>query len=113
MCVKLFDLNERVCGVWDYLIKAKFNDIMQLPEVFDDVRDLKINQEAKWLIGYWCNKGSCEPRNKPSTWMKSGVRPNSQWGTAIKTRIATQLENIRHWTCEQKSYEHIENVDAT
>lgn len=111
--VKLFDLNERVCGVWDFLIHAKSKEIMLLPEIFDDVRELKINQEAKWLIGYWCNKGSCEPRNKPSTWMKSGVRPDSQWGTAIKIRIASQLENIRHWTCEQKSYEHIENVNAT
>lgn len=58
--VKLFDLNERVCGTWNFLIKAKASEIMTLPELFDDVRDLKICQEAKWLIGYWCNKGSCE-----------------------------------------------------
>lgn len=111
--VKLFDLNERVCGVWNFLINAKASEIMSLPELFEDVRDLKVCQEAKWLIGYWCNKGSCEPRNKPSTWMKSGVNPNSQWGAAIKNRIASQLDGIRHWTCEQKSFDKIENFSAT
>lgn len=111
--VKLFDLNERVCAVWLFLISASEREIMSLPVKFDDVRDLKVSQEAKWLIGFWCNKGSCEPRNKPSTWMKSGVRPNSQWGEAIKFRISSQLQYIRHWEVQKNSYETIPNQKAT
>jgi site-specific DNA-adenine methylase len=112
--IKLYDLNERIVGTWKYLINVSEQEIIALPEIFDDVRDLNISQEAKWLIGYWCNKGSCEPRNKPSTWMKSGVRPNSQWGRVIKQRIASQLKFIRHWTCDLKDYKNIEHKeDAT
>jgi site-specific DNA-adenine methylase len=107
--VQLYDLNERIVGTWKYLISVSEKEILSLPEVFEDVRHLKIAQESKWLIGYWCNKGSCEPRNMPSTWMKSGVRPNSQWGPAIKERIASQLKDIRHWTCELKDYNSLEN----
>lgn len=102
--VKLYDLNERIVGTWNYLIRASEKEILSLPEIFTDVRDLSVAQEAKWLIGYWCNKGSCEPRNMPSTWMKSGIRPNSQWGPAIKQRIASQLKDIRHWSCELRDY---------
>ena len=107
--VKLYDLNERIVGVWNYIFKVSANEILSLPEKFDDVRSLKVCQEAKWLIGYWCNKGSCEPKNMPSTWMKSGVRPNSQWGPAIKNRIAGQLDSVRHWTCERKGYSELSN----
>lgn len=111
--VWLYDLNEHVIGVWDYLICASEREILRLPDQITDVRDLKIVQEAKWLIGFWCNKGSTEPRNKPSTWMKSGIRPNSQWGPAIKTRIASQLCYIRHWKCRIQSYQNITNIQAT
>lgn len=107
--VLLYDLNERIVGTWNYLINVSEKEIYSLPEIFDDVRHLKVAQEAKWLIGYWCNKGSCEPRNMPSTWMKSGVRPNSQWGPAIKERIASQLREIRHWKCELKDFNDLEN----
>ena len=91
------------------MIKVTEKEVLSLPEVFTDVRHLDVAQEAKWLIGYWCNKGSCEPRNLPSTWMKSGIRPNSQWGRAIKERIASQLKDIRHWRCELKDYHQLEN----
>ncbi len=111
--VNLYDLNERVVGVWNYLIKVKESEILNLPEIFEDVRNLNIPQEAKWLVGFWCNKGSCEPRNKPSTWMKSQIRPASHWGSAIKSRIATQLKEIRHWECSHGSYSDIENSPAT
>lgn len=111
--VKLFDLNPRIVGVWQYLISVKEKEIRALPEIFDDARHLSVPEEARWLIGFWCNKGTAEPRNKPSTWMKSGVRPNSQWGPAIKNRIASQLINIRHWTVTLGSYEKIENETAT
>ncbi len=111
--VCLYDINERVVGVWNYLIRATPNEILILPEIIEDVRLLDIPQEAKWLIGFWCNKGSCEPRNKPSTWMKSGIRPNSQWGEAIKHRIASQLQFIRHWKCELKSYLDVNQSEAT
>ncbi len=111
--IKLLDINPRIIGTWQYLIKVKEREILALPEVFEDVRELNICQEAKWLAGFWCNKGSAEPRNKPSTWMKSGVHPNSQWGAAIKHRIASQLKDIRHWEASLGSFQDIKNEKAT
>ncbi len=111
--IKLLDKNPRIIGTWNYLIKVKESEILALPEIFDDVRETNVCQEAKWLMGLWCNKGSSEPHNKPSTWMKSGVRPNSQWGLAIKNRIAVQLENIRHWKAALGSFADIDNEQAT
>ena len=105
--IMLFDRNERIVGVWKYLIQAKESSILNLPEVFDDVRDLPISQEEKWLIGFWINKGGVEPRNKPSSWMKNKSRPKSHWGSEIKQRIATQLKFIRHWQCELETFENI------
>ena len=111
--VKLLDKNPRVVGVWQYLIKVSEIEILELPDVFDDVRSLNVCEEARWLIGLWCNKGSCEPRNVASTWMKSGVRPNSQWGAAIKQRIASQLKFIRHWQIALGCFTDIENETAS
>lgn len=111
--VQLVDKNPRIVGVWKYLIKVKEREVLSLPEIFDDVRNIDVCEEAKWLIGFWCNKGSCEPRNKPSTWMKSGIRPNSQWGPAIKQRIASQLKEIRHWRASLGCFTEIENKRAT
>jgi site-specific DNA-adenine methylase len=113
--IHLYDVNERIVGLWNYLIKVDEKEILNLPEIFNHISELtNIPQEAKWLIGFWCNKGSCEPRNMPSSWMRSGVRPNSYWGEAIKNRIASQLKHIRHWSCELKSYNQlVDNSPAT
>ena len=112
--VFLYDVNPRIVSVWQYLLKVSESEILNLPELFEDLREVKnISQEAKWLIGFWCNKGSCEPRNRPSIWMKSGIRPNSQWGQAIKQRIASQLASIRHWKVLNRGYDDIENITAT
>jgi site-specific DNA-adenine methylase len=45
--------------------------------------------------------------------MRESLRPHSFWGKAIRKRIALQLKHIRHWKIEQKSYEEVENREAT
>jgi len=111
--VKLFDLDPAICGIWDYLIKSDSNEILALPIEFNSVDDLKIPQEARWLIGFWLNKGTSTPSKTPSRWMRDGARPNSFWGTAIRQRIAGQVGLIKHWTIEQKSFDEIDNQEAT
>jgi hypothetical protein len=91
---------------------VKEQEILGLPTVIIDVRDVPICQEAKWLIGFWLNKGSVSPRNLPSRWMRDGLRPNSFWGDAIKSRIAGQLGYIRHWKITNRDYSEIENQEA-
>ncbi len=111
--VHLFDIDPIICGVWDYLIHVSEAEILSLPVDITHVDDANINQEAKWLIGFWLNKASTQPGKQPSKWMRSKIRPNSYWGETIKQRIASQVNLIRHWTIEQKSFADIGNENAT
>jgi site-specific DNA-adenine methylase len=111
--IRLYDVNDRIVSLWSYLITVKESEILSLPEKFEDVRDLKVSQEAKYLIGFWINAGVAEPCNKPSSWMRSGLKPQCFWGSHNKLRIASQLRHIRHWKIENKSFEKIDNEYAT
>jgi len=111
--VLLFDANPKVCAVWQYLISVSEKEILSLPEKFEDVRQLDICDAAKWLIGFWLNKGCVSPCNVPSAWMREGTRPNSFWGRVIKERIAAQVDSIRHWKCEQIDFLTLQNREAT
>jgi hypothetical protein len=111
--VDLYDADERVIGVWQYLIAAEPDEIMRLPVVVTDVRSLDMCQEAKWLIGFWLNKGSEAPRLTATTWMRSGLCPNSYWGDAIRSRIAAQVPAIKHWTAQVSDYADVPLVRAT
>ena len=111
--VLLFDLDPVICSVWDYLINVKESEILSLPLEITDVREIQLCQEAKWLIGFWLNKGSVSPRNIPGKWMRSNCRPNSYWGEVIRSRIASQLDYIRHWKIKNISYDKIDNQYAS
>lgn len=111
--VTLYDTDPAVYGVWSYLLKASKQDILALPLNVQHVDDLSVCQEAKWLIGFWLNKGSTAPSLTPSSWMRSGMRPNSQWGKVIRERIAHQIGSIKHWKVLNKSYEEANNTEAT
>src|SRR5690606_17747868 len=59
--------------------------------------DLKVCEEAKWLIGFWLNRATSSPRKSPSKWMREGIRPGSFWGDRVRQTIASQVDSIRHW----------------
>jgi site-specific DNA-adenine methylase len=111
--VVLYDLDPAICGVWEYLIHASVEEIRALPIDVSHVDQLDACQEAKWLIGFWLNKGASQPHLSPSAWMRSGIRPNSYWGETIRDRIATQIPSIRHWKIRNASYEIAPNEAAT
>lgn len=109
----LLDADPVIVGVWDYLIKTPESEIRALPLVFETVDDLSVPVEAKWLIGFWLNKGTVFPCKTPSAWMREGLRPKSFWGAEIRERIASQQQYIRHWQISLGSYDGIENGHAT
>lgn len=111
--VKLYEVDERIYGIWKFLIGSSPEDIYNLPTVITHVDDYKICQEAKWLIGFWCNKGCAHPMKQPSIWMKEYNCPNSWWGESIKHRIASQLSQIKHWEIYNTSYVDIDNIKAS
>lgn len=111
--VWLYDVDPIICGVWDYLIRTPTSEILRLPLAVSHVDDLKIPQEARWLIGFWLNKGCASPCKTPSLWMREGLRPNSFWGSVIRQRVADQQERIRHWRIFNTSFETIPDMRAT
>lgn len=114
--VVLVERDPVVAGLWRYLIGATVTEILSLPDVPLDgssVDDLDVCQEARWLIGFWLNKGASRPMKTPAAWMRSGIRPNSFWGKEIRLRVASQVDRIRHWQVIEGSYEEAPDVTAT
>lgn len=111
--VTLVDVDPKIAGVWRYLIQATPEQILDLPDVTTTTDDLDVPKEAKWLIGFWLNKGSSTPAKSPSAWMRAGNHDTSFWGQAIRERIASQVDSIKHWTIIEGDYEQSPNLNAT
>lgn len=111
--VCLIDKDPIICGVWEYLIKATIREILELPDKFESVDEIQAPQEAKWLIGFWLNRATTHPCNKPSAWMRTGEHDTSFWGLEKRIRIAGQLEYIRHWQIFNSNYDNVPNYEAT
>jgi hypothetical protein len=105
--VILCEADPVVAGVWQYLIDVSPEEIRAIPDVQlgQSVDDLRVCTEAKWLVGFWLNRGASRPRRSPSLWMREGIRPGSFWGPRVRETIASQLDLIRHWRVYNKSYE--------
>lgn len=113
--VRLFDVNPVIVELWNYLIKVEESEIRSLPiGKIEDIRELPICQEAKWLIGFWAAKARTTPCNKPCGWVNKEKRLSRMyWGPHARERVAKQVKHIRHWTCELKSWEQIADYEAT
>lgn len=112
--VLLYDLNPVIHGIWSYLIKAKESEIRRLPTDFQNVDDLKIPQEARWLIGFWITKGNVHPNKSRSAWGRQYKNSGDckVWGEAVRTRIENQVKNIRGWKSYCDDYRECPNVTA-
>jgi hypothetical protein len=110
----LIDLNPRIVGVWDYLIHATEEEVRALPLDFDTVDDLDVCDGAKWLIGFWINRGNVEPCKKPGAWARQYRHSGDAkvWGEAARERIASQLHKIRGWETHLGSYQESPYIRA-
>jgi site-specific DNA-adenine methylase len=110
------DIDPVVTGTWLYLVSVSAEEILQLPDLepgqtTDDLGHLP--QEARWLIGWWLNKGSATPKKRASTFMLKHPAGAPYWGAGIRERIARQLPQIRHWTVTEKDYRDLPDTEAT
>lgn len=114
--VRLADADPVIVGVWQYLIRTPSSEIRLLPLLHPDecLQDLvALPDEARWLIGFWLNKGTAHPCTRPSAWMRDPRYASQFWGPQIRERIARQVEYIRHWRIQQATYESLPNPSAT
>jgi len=76
--VVLVETDPLIAGLWRWLIGASEREILTLPlEVGTTVRDLGLAPGPSALIGFWLNKGTSAPAQRPSAWMREGLRPRS------------------------------------
>jgi hypothetical protein len=113
--VWLNDADPIVAGTWEYLIGVSESEILSLPDLGagDTVNDFGLPQESRWLIGWWLNKGSAQPKLRPSSFMLNHAAGAPYWGESIRQRIASQLEAIRHWTVTNYDYEDLPDWSGT
>lgn len=104
--VILCEIDPILAAVWKYLSRVKPAEILAMRDLNPDesLDDLRVCQEAKWLIGFWLNRGVATPRKSPSRWMRDGLRPGCFWGPKVRLRIASQVSAIRHWEIHNCSY---------
>lgn len=115
--VHLYDLNPKIVGVWDYVIKADPNEIRALPllEPEQRVSDLQVHQEAKWLIGWWVNTCTTTPQQILTPWalLQREHMPANTWTPTRREYIAQTSALIKHWRVTCASYQDIPNTRAT
>lgn len=93
----LHDIDPVIVGVWKFLIRATYADIMSLPLKPIDVAGL--SQAERDFIGFWWRRAGAVPSAKPVPWALSGKWPSSFWTAQTRTRIANQVDRINHWKC--------------
>ena len=113
--VLLYDLDERICGVWDYLIHATPEEILRIPAAVRDTEtDLAgYGQEARWLVGWWLQPAaSGGPGRRGYSWGDQHAGRSDVWGEKCRARLAAQAPAIRHWRIFHASYESIGAPEA-
>ena len=115
--VLLIDSSPVVAGVWRYLIATSAAELLRLPllQPGQCVDELHVCQEARWLIGFWCNSGTTYPGKTASTFAQLGddVHNWAGWGHKARERVARQVDSIRHWRVQQGDYRSAPRVEAT
>lgn len=94
------DTDPNVARVWNFLLGATPDDVMALPDVYDE-GDSPLNYDlpegAAELIGFWLIK-STKPATRRGTYAASDKWRSQFWRPEIRERIAGQVERIKSWT---------------
>lgn len=108
--VILNDIDEIIYKTWDYLINVDLEEIRNLPflEKGESLNDEKFNYlttEQKYLIGFYLNPGSAQPKKSPGKFCA--------WHEKNKNNLLEDIERVRHWKITNKSYLDLDNIEAT
>jgi site-specific DNA-adenine methylase len=105
--VILVELDPVIAGIWDFLIHATPEDIINLPNTKEECTF----PEGRNLIGFYYARASTHPRNKPSA--HSRFSKFHGWSQYRKEKLARQVPHIKHWKIIHGSYEQLANKPAT
>ena len=86
--VKLYDVSQDICGLWDFLINCSERDITDIPDdITSSQHMLSLGYGQRRLVGFWVAKGRAEPSNVLSPWYAKykGSSDCKVWGAAVKS----------------------------
>lgn len=109
--VILNDSYKVISDIWNYLINATEEQIKNLPNLQrgENLKDVKnITDVERNLLGFMVNRGVPYPHNIYTTWAFETGEINK-----TKQKILNNLSKIRHWKVFNKSYEELDNIEAT
>lgn len=122
--VTLIERDPTIAGIWRYLIKASYEEIMALPIDIYSLDDVHACQEAKDFIGFQLDLRGVRPtKHRTKTLQRfrelDGV-PSTRtfydddrfWGSKRRQRAATQVMFIKHWKVIHGNYDMAPDITA-
>lgn len=99
--VVLYEIDLKIVAIWEFLISATKDDILNLPNVNEDtdVDELDIPDGAKYMIGLIINQGSAQPKRSASS--RAIARG---WWNNDKRLIAGVVNHFNHWKIFNADY---------
>jgi len=113
--VKLYDVSEDICDLWDFLIHCNVRDIEAIPDTFRHKDEfLNLPRPDRLLCAFWVSKGRAEPSGTLSPWyfQYSGSHDCRVWGPAVKARIIAQKPQIKGWRVDCLPWHKVPLEDA-
>jgi hypothetical protein len=112
--VILIERDPVVIGVWKYLQRVSPAELLLLPTNISRIEQLPpyTCREAKDLVGFWLNHSRATPAKQRSNWARRADFHSRFWSKTVKTRLAAQVEHIRHWQIIEGSYESAPDVEG-
>lgn len=111
--VLLVDKYDTIVNIWRYVQSASKNDILKMhllvPKHKQSLDEFEFDCiEQKQLLGFMIKAGNSRPALTPSK-----MRLKDDYINTQIRQVAAITNKIKHWKIECKSYEEIENLDAT
>jgi hypothetical protein len=117
--VLLVERDPLLAALWRWLIRVTPAEVRALPDITADTRidDLTTCQEAKWLIGFWLNQGSAQPKKSVPSRLRNPCAPRfeaARMWAARREQTAQGVAEIKHWRLfEGEWYDAPLDFDAT
>lgn len=115
--VILVEKYAKVAEMWRYIIGVSAAEIRSIPFT-EDVRDLPgwVPQGGRDLVGFAMNAATVAPSVTLSSGrkkMRAAGRNFEGWSDAMKERVASQVDKVRHWKVIEGDYTNAPDVTAT
>jgi hypothetical protein len=108
-----------IAEIWRYLIGARAPEILRIPlvEAVDDLPSW-VPKGGRDLVGFAMNAATTQPCRTLSSGrkkMREAGRVFEGWSEQMRARVASQVEQIKHWKVFELGYEDSEpfNPQAT